>query len=153
MSRWRDLYNQICGGRSMSMSGLPNWTFDIGGFALEERYLHSRPPQDLAEWRELNLRWFQFGAFVPLFRSHGEAPLREIWNIAPPGSEVYDSLVAYSRLRYRLLPYIYTLAADTYHRDGTMMRGLAMDFPDDVAARDVNDRVSVRPGVPRQPGV
>lgn len=139
VSRWRDLYNQVAAGANQSMSGLPNWTFDIGGFALEDRYLKPNP-QDLAEWRELNLRWFQFGAFVPLFRSHGEAPARELWNIAPPGSEVYDSLVAYSRLRYRLLPYIYTLAADTYHRDGTMMRGLAMDFSGDATARNVNDQ-------------
>ncbi len=95
----------------------------------------------------MNLRWFQFGAFVPLFRSHGEAPLREIWNISPPGTEVYDSLVAYSRLRYRLLPYIYTLAGDTYHRDGTMMRGLAMDFPNDARARDVNDQYLFGPAL------
>lgn len=139
VSRWRDLHNQIAAGTNMSMSGLPNWTFDIGGFALEERYLKPTA-KDLAEWRELNLRWFQFGAFVPLFRSHGEAPLREIWNIAPSGTEVYDSLVAYSRLRYRLLPYIYTLAGDTFHRDGTMMRGLAMDFPNDPKVRDINDQ-------------
>jgi alpha-D-xyloside xylohydrolase len=138
-SRWRDLHNQIAAGVNMSMSGAPNWTFDIGGFALEDRYLKPTA-KDLAEWRELNLRWFQFGAFAPLFRSHGEAPARELWNIAPPGSEVYESLAAYSRLRYRLLPYIYTLAGETFHRDGTIMRGLAMDFPDDPTARDVNDQ-------------
>jgi alpha-D-xyloside xylohydrolase len=145
-SRWRDLYNQVAAGTNLSMSGIPNWTFDIGGFALEDRYQKPNP-KDLAEWRELNLRWFQFGAFVPLFRSHGEAPLREIWNIAPPGSEVYDSLVAYSRLRYRLLPYIYTIAADTYHRDGTMMRGLAMDFPGDAQARDIKDEYLFGPSL------
>jgi alpha-D-xyloside xylohydrolase len=96
-------------------------------------------PADLEEWRELNLRWFQFGAFVPLFRSHGEFPLREIYHLAPQGSEVYDSLVWHDRLRYRLLPYIYTVAADTFHDDGTIMRGLAMDFTNDAAARDVRD--------------
>jgi alpha-D-xyloside xylohydrolase len=138
-ARWRDLYNQIAAGTNMSMSGIPNWTFDIGGYALEDRYMKPSP-RDLAEWRELNLRWFQFGAFVPLFRSHGESLPREIWNISPAGTEVYDSMAAYSRLRYRLMPYIYTLAADTYHRDGTLMRGLAMDFPKDAAARDVNDQ-------------
>lgn len=137
-SRWRDLHNQISAGTSMSMSGLPNWSFDIGGFALEDRYQKPNA-KDLAEWRELNLRWFQFGAFVPVFRSHGEFPYREIWNLSPPGTEVYDSLAAYSRLRYRLMPYIYTLAGDTYHRDGSIMRGLAMDFPGDARARDVND--------------
>ncbi|HVF17081.1 MAG TPA: TIM-barrel domain-containing protein, partial [Steroidobacteraceae bacterium] len=123
----------------MSMSGLPNWSFDIGGFAVEPRYLKPTQ-QDLAEWRELNLRWFQFGAFAPVFRSHGEAPLREIWNLAPSGSEVYESLASHIRLRYRLMPYIYTLAADTFHRDGTMMRGLAMDYPNDAKALNINDQ-------------
>ncbi|HKU88356.1 MAG TPA: TIM-barrel domain-containing protein [Steroidobacteraceae bacterium] len=139
-SRWDDLYNQISAGVSIGYAGLPNWTFDIGGFANESRYSTQKPTAaDQDEWRELNLRWFQFGAFAPLFRSHGEFPLREIYNLAPRGSEVYDSLVWHDRLRYRLLPYIYTVAADTYHRDGTIMRGLSMDFIDDLAARDVKD--------------
>jgi alpha-D-xyloside xylohydrolase len=140
VSRWDDLYNQISAGVSIGYSGLPNWTFDIGGFALEPRYSTQKPkPEDVAEWRELNLRWFQLGAFAPIFRSHGEFPFREIFNLAPQGSEVYDSLVWHDRLRYRLLPYTYTLAADTFHRDGTIMRGLAMDFTNDVAVRNVRD--------------
>ncbi|HEY6123715.1 MAG TPA: TIM-barrel domain-containing protein, partial [Steroidobacteraceae bacterium] len=140
VSRWDDLYNQISAGVSIGYSGLPNWTFDIGGFATESRYSTQKPTAaDLEEWRELNLRWFQFGAFAPLFRSHGEAPLREIFNLAPQGSEVFNALLWYDKLRYRLLPYTYTLAADTFHRDGTIMRGLAMDFANDAAARDVRD--------------
>ncbi|HEX6637362.1 MAG TPA: TIM-barrel domain-containing protein [Steroidobacteraceae bacterium] len=140
VSRWDDLYNQISAGVSISYSGLPNWTFDIGGFADEQRYSTKNPKrEDLEEWRELNLRWFQFGAFAPIFRSHGEFPFREIYNLAPQGSEVYDSLVWYDKLRYRLMPYIYTLAADTWHRDGTIMRGLGMDFPADPGAADVRD--------------
>jgi alpha-D-xyloside xylohydrolase len=123
---------------NFSLSGIPNWTFDIGGFALEARYLKPNEA-DLAEWRELNLRWFQFGALAPLFRSHGELPFREIFNLAPEGSDVYNSLVWYDRLRYRLLPYIYTLAADTYHRDGSIMRALVMDFPKDIQTRNIDD--------------
>jgi alpha-D-xyloside xylohydrolase len=139
-SRWDDLYHQISAGVSIGYAGVPNWTFDIGGFANESRYSAQKPAAaDQEEWRELNLRWFQFGAFVPLFRSHGEFPLREIYNLAPQGSEVYDSLVWHDRLRYRLMPYIYTVAANTYHHDGTIMRGLSMDFLDDLAARDVRD--------------
>ncbi len=141
VSRWEDFYDQISAGVSTSYSGLPNWTFDIGGFSNETRYNTAKPTQEnLAEWRELNVRWFQFGAFAPIFRSHGEFPYREIYNLAPAGSEVYESLVWYDRLRYRLMPYIYTLAADTYHRDGSIMRGLAMDFPHDEAALDVRDQ-------------
>jgi len=139
-ARWDDLYNQISAGVSISYAGLPNWTFDIGGFANEGRYSASKPkPEDAAEWRELNLRWYQMGAFMPLFRAHGEYPFREIFNIAPQGSEVFDSLVWHDKLRYRLLPYTYTLAADTYHRDGTILRGLPMDFAADAAARNVRD--------------
>ncbi len=138
-SRWSDLREQISAGVNLSMSGLPNWTFDIGGFSVEKRY-ETQDPAHLDEWRELNLRWFQFGAFAPIFRSHGQFPTREIWNIAPEGTPVYDSLAYYDRLRYTLLPYIYTLAGDTWHRDGTIMRGLAMDFPDDPGVRDINDQ-------------
>jgi alpha-D-xyloside xylohydrolase len=137
-SRWGDLRRQISAGVNFSMSGIPNWTFDIGGFALEKRYLNPNAA-DLAEWRELNTRWFEFGAFVPLFRSHGEEPYREIFNLAPQSSEIYRTLVWYDELRYRLLPYIYTLAADTYHRDGTIMRGLVMDFPQDRTVLGIDD--------------
>ncbi|MEO7385157.1 MAG: TIM-barrel domain-containing protein, partial [Novosphingobium sp.] len=80
-ARWDDLRDQISAGVNLSMSGLPYWTHDIGGFALEDRYTNQEPAH-LAEWRELNLRWFQFGAFSPLFRSHGETPKREIYEIA-----------------------------------------------------------------------
>ena len=139
-SRWYDLRSQISAGVGVSMSGLPNWTHDIGGFALENRFSTAAPtPDDLAEWRELNLRWFQFGAFSPLFRSHGEAPRREIYEIAPAGSPMRASMLWYDELRYRLMPYIASLAADTWFEDGSIMRGLAMDFPDDNTARGIND--------------
>jgi len=139
-SRWYDLKAQISAGVNVSMSGLPNWTHDIGGFALENRYsAKSVKPEDLEEWRELNLRWFQFGAFSPLFRSHGEYPYREIYEISPEGSEMRASMIWYDRLRYRLMPYIYTLGADTYMRDGSIMRGLVADFPEDRTARTLAD--------------
>ncbi|MFM2288448.1 MAG: hypothetical protein RL684_1591, partial [Pseudomonadota bacterium] len=109
-SRWTDLGNQVAAGLGFSMSGIPNWSFDIGGFTMESRYQKPNAA-DLEEWRELNLRWFQFGAFVPLMRSHGEEPFREIYTLAPAGSEVYETLAWYDRLRYRLMPYTYTLAA------------------------------------------
>ncbi|MBA4001180.1 TIM-barrel domain-containing protein [Brevundimonas sp.] len=139
--RWDDLREQISAGVQVGLSGIPNWTHDIGGFSVEERYTtEDITPEDQAEWRELNLRWFQFGAFTPIFRSHGEYPYREVWEIAPEGTEVYEALGDYLRLRYRLMPYIYTLGAEAYHRDGTIMRGLVMDFPQDERAREVNDQ-------------
>jgi alpha-D-xyloside xylohydrolase len=145
-ARWDDLREQIAAGINYSLSGAPNWTHDIGGFAVEARY-SSQDPAHVEEWRELNTRWFQFGAFSPLFRSHGELPRREIYELAPEGSPTYETLAAYDRLRYRLMPYIYTLAADTWHRDGTIMRGLVMDFASDRRVRDVADQYMFGPSL------
>lgn len=138
-SRWDDLRDQISAGVNLSMSGIPNWSHDIGGFSNEDRY-NKEDPKHLVEWRELNTRWFQFGAFSPLFRSHGEYPFREIYNISPKGTPTYRSMGWYSRLRYRLMPYIYTLGADTHFSDGTIMRGLVMDFPADKKVWNVDDQ-------------
>jgi alpha-D-xyloside xylohydrolase len=155
VGRWNNLYDQIASGVNMSMSGIPNWTHDIGGYAQENRYQYGDVgsaqenrttaggeinPADLKEWQELNLRWFQFGAFSPLFRSHGEVVKREIYNIAPEGSEMRDSMVSYLKLRYRLMPYIYATASDTHHNSGTIMRGMVMDFPNDDRVKDIKDQ-------------
>lgn len=137
--RWDDLREQISGLVNASMAGAPNVSFDIGGFAPEKRY-ETQDPAHQPEWRELSLRWFQYGAFVPIFRLHGQFPYREIWNIAPEGTPHYDSFVHYLKLRYSLLPYVYTLAGNTYHDDDTIMRTLAADFPADAKARDINDQ-------------
>jgi alpha-D-xyloside xylohydrolase len=153
--RWSDLYNQISAGVNFSMSGIPNWTHDIGGYAQEARFQTGDigsaqenrntgaakiDPADVKEWQELNLRWFQFGAFSPLFRSHGEVVKREIYNIAPEGSDMRDSMLWYLKLRYRLMPYIYATASDTHHQSGTIMRGLVMDFPKDSQVKDIKDQ-------------
>lgn len=138
-STWRDMKNQIAAGLNFSMSGLPYWTMDIGGFVVPEKF--ERPDADnLEEWRELNTRWYQFGAFVPLFRSHGQFPYREIFNIAPEAHPAYQSFLYYDKLRYRLMPYIYSLAGAAYHDDYTIMRGLAMDFPADTAVLNIGDQ-------------
>jgi len=142
--RWSDLKNQIAAGVGFSLSGLPNWTMDIGGYQPESRYLHPTP-EDLEEWRELNTRWFEFGAFCPVFRSHGQFPHREIYNLAPAGSEVYGALAYYDRLRYRLMPYIYTLAGDTWLENSTIMRALEMDFASDPKVRDIADEYMLGP--------
>ena len=97
-------------------------------------------PANQDEWRELQTRWHQFGAFVPLFRAHGQWPRRELWNIAPEGSPAYESILYYIRLRYRLMPYLYSLAGAVHFGDYTMMRGLPMDFPGDLQVRDIADQ-------------
>lgn len=131
---WKEMKNQIATGISFSMSGIPYWSMDIGGFAVEDRY-HNPNSKDLEEWRELQTRWFQFGAFVPIFRSHGQAPAREMFNIAPETHPAYQSMLYYDKLRYRLMPYIYSIGAATYLHNYTIMRGLVMDFPQDSIAR------------------
>lgn len=137
-SRWEDMKTQIGAGVNFSLSGMPYWTMDIGGFSVEKRY--EKPnKEDLEEWRELNARWYQFGAFVPLFRVHGQFPFREVYNIAPEGHPAYKSMLYYNKLRYRLMPYIYSIAGNTYHHDYTMMRGLMMDFPQDLKASNLSD--------------
>lgn len=137
-SRWEDMKTQISAGLNFSLSGMPYWTMDIGGFSVEKRYEEAKGA-DLEEWRELNTRWYQFGAFVPLFRAHGQYPFREIYNIAPENHPAYQSMLYYNKLRYRLLPYIYSLAGQSYHKDYTLMRGLMMDFPADLKASNLND--------------
>ena len=94
---------------------------------------------DHKEWRELNTRWFQFGAFCPLFRAHGQFPFREPWEIAPESHPAYESIVYYTRLRYSLMPYIYSLAGMTYFENYTIMRPLVMDFMSDVNVTDIGD--------------
>ncbi|HEY1872594.1 MAG TPA: TIM-barrel domain-containing protein, partial [Chitinophagaceae bacterium] len=99
-SRWLDMKNQISAGVNFSMSGLPYWTMDIGGFAVEHRY-ENATGETANEWKELETRWYQFGAFCPLFRSHGQYPYREVFNIASSGDTAYQSILFYDKLRYR----------------------------------------------------
>lgn len=146
VSRWSDFTDQIATGINFSLSGIPYWTMDIGGFAVERRY-EKATGAELKEWRELNTRWFQFGAFCPLFRSHGQFPFREIYNIAPEGSPEYNSMVYYDKMRYRLLPYIYALAGQSYFDDYTIMRGLVMDFTADQTACNIADQYMFGPAL------
>jgi alpha-D-xyloside xylohydrolase len=138
---WEDMKAQIPAGINFSMSGMPYWTMDIGGFCVEKRYEKAKEgSEDMKEWRELNARWYQFGTFAPLFRVHGQYPYREIWNIAPKGHEAYESMLYYNKLRYRLMPYIYSLTGAVYHDDYTIMRALAMDFSEDENVFNVGDQ-------------
>ncbi|MCF8223629.1 MAG: DUF5110 domain-containing protein [Bacteroidales bacterium] len=143
-ARWHDFEAQIPCGLNLCMSGIPWWTMDIGGFAVERRY-YEPSPEDREEWRELNTRWFQYGAFCPIFRSHGQYPYREIFNIAPENHVAYKTMVKYNKLRYRLMPYIYSLAGQTWLNDYTIMRGLIMDFQPDRNVYDIKDQYMFGP--------
>ena len=158
-TRWEDMKAQISAGLNFAVSGIPYWTMDIGGFCVEDRYVKAqqefdktgRENADLKEWRELNTRWFQFGAFCPLYRAHGQWPLREPWNIAPETHPAYRSILYYTQLRYRLMPYIYSLAGMTYFRDYTIMRPLVMDFTTDTQVYDVGDQFLFGPALMAAP--
>lgn len=145
---WEDMQSQITAGINFSMSGLPYWTMDIGGFSVQRKFEQAKEGSgELEEWRELNNRWFQFGAFVPLFRSHGQYPFREIFHLAPENHQAYSSMLYYAKLRYRLMPYIYSLAGAVYHQGYTIMRGLAMDFPEDKDIRNIPDQYMFGPSL------
>jgi len=146
VSRWSDFKDQIATGINFSLSGIPYWTMDIGGFAVERRY-YNATGETLKEWQSLNTRWFQFGVFCPIFRSHGQFPFREIYNIANTGSEEYNTLVYYDNLRYHLLPYIYSLAGHSYFNDYTIMRGLVMDFNADPNTHNIADQYMFGPSL------
>ncbi len=147
-TRWEDMRAQMTAGLNYCMSGLPFWGMDQGGFCVEDRYVKAQQlydqtkveNEDLKEWRELQARWSQFGTFIPLFRVHGQWPLREIWNIAPDNHPAYKSFVYYDKLRYRLMPYLYSMAGWVHTKDYTMMRGLVMDFNGDREIYDIKDQ-------------
>jgi len=145
-SRWEDLSNQISAGLNFSLSGLPYWTTDIGGFAVEQRYEHP-DSANLAEWRELMTRWFQFGTFCPLFRVHGQYPYREMFNVAPENHPAYQTMLAYDKLRYRLMPYIYSLTGMVTQNDYTIMRALVMDFGTDKNVFAIGDQFMFGPAL------
>ena len=145
-SRWYDLKAQISAGMNFSLSGIPYWSMDIGGFAVESRYEHPTEA-DLDEWRELNTRWYQFGSFCPIFRVHGQFPLREIYNMAPEDHPAYQSMLAYDKLRYRLMPYIYSLTGMVTQQDYTIMRSLVMDFGSDKNVLTINDQFMFGPAI------
>ncbi|MEO6232551.1 MAG: glycoside hydrolase family 31 protein [Ferruginibacter sp.] len=134
-SSWNALRNQISAGLNFSLTAIPYWNADIGGFFL------SRFPRKLEdpEYRELYVRWLQFGTFTPMMRSHGEGAPREIYQFGQKGTKYYDAVEKFINLRYRFLPYIYAASWDVTANQASMMRALVMDFPKDKNALDIND--------------
>lgn len=132
-SSWETLTKQIPTGLNFSLSAIPYWNTDIGGFFL------SRFPRKLEdpEYRELYARWTQFGAFTPLMRSHGADAPREIYQFGKKGDRVYDAIEKYINIRYRLLPYIYSASWDVTAHQSSMMRALFMDFAADKSVWDM----------------
>ncbi|MBO4338147.1 MAG: DUF5110 domain-containing protein, partial [Lachnospiraceae bacterium] len=155
---WETLRRQITEGLNMGLSGYPYWTLDIGGFFTVGREWKKRgcgcnnDPTPKWFWTgeyddgikdrgycELYVRWLQMGAFLPMFRSHGTDTPREIWNFGKEGDQFYDAIAKFIKLRYRLMPYIYSLAGAVRFDSGTIMRSLLFDFPDDKMAAGISD--------------
>lgn len=161
---WETLSRSIPEGVNFCAAGEPWWTVDIGGFfighdpnlwfwrgdysdgcrgltdgdALEPDAC-DRGCRDLGYW-ELYTRWVQYAAFLPMFRSHGTDAAREIWRFGEQGTPFYDSIERFIRLRYKLMPYIYSLAARVTLHGCAMLRAVALDFPEDCRTHDLTDQ-------------
>ena len=145
---WNSLAKQIPAGLNMSLSGIPWWTTDIGGFTVPQKWSGPNPKaEDVEEWRELVTRWFQFGTFCPLTRVHGQFPNREMWFFGDESHRAYKTQLAFDKLRYRMLPYAYTLAADVTRRNATILRPLVMDFASDTRALAIPDQFLFGPAL------
>nr|NQU90644.1 DUF5110 domain-containing protein [Bacteroidota bacterium] len=143
-ARFDVLQDQISAGLNFSMAGVPYWTHDIGAFFIDGHDYGNGPAEypggiENMSYRELYVRWFQFGAFSPIFRSHGTQTPREPWQFGNPGDWAYDAILKFDNLRYRLLPYIYSQAWRVTNENYTLMRGLAMDFASDKKVLNINN--------------
>ncbi|MBQ9386889.1 MAG: DUF5110 domain-containing protein [Bacteroidaceae bacterium] len=132
-SNWNSLRNQVPAGLNFALTGNPNFNSDLGGFfanSYNERSQDGSATQNPL-YQELYVRWMQYGVFCPMMRSHGTEVPRELYYYGKAGEPVYDALLGAVKLRYRLLPYIYSLAHDVNANNGTFQRALMMDFKDD----------------------
>ncbi len=153
---WDTLKRQIPTGINFVASGMPYWSTDIGGWQyLPAYHKPDRPPlldpSDAREnighyddYPELYVRWFEYGAFQPNFRSHGSRPQNEVWSY---GKQAEPILAKYLRLRYQLMPYLYSLAHTTHETGAPFMRGLFMDFGNDPRATDIGDEYMFGPAL------
>lgn len=141
-STWDVLRRQIPAGLNFSLTGMPHWNTDLGGFFCNS-YNHTwagTPAYRNPLYHELYVRWTQFGVFCPMMRSHGTDTPREIYLYGEKGEAVYDALVEAVKLRYALLPYIYSTAWQVTNQHSTFMRALFMDFRNDKKTWNINDQ-------------
>ena len=133
---WQEMKNQVPSGLSYTLCGIPYWNTDLGGFFYWD---YEQSPRNPAV-QELQTRWMQWGTFMPLMRNHCSSPMvSEIYEFGQKGDWAYDAMVDAVKLRYRLLPYIYSMMGEVVQHSGMMMRPLVMDFANDVKARRLND--------------
>ena len=137
VSSWEMLEKQIPAALNYTLMGIPNWNSDIGGF-FADRWKKDGGNKS-PEFQELYVRWMQFGTFCPMMRSHGTDLPREIWNFGDRGTWCFDAQEKSIKLRYKLLPYIYSTSWDVSHNNGTFMRPLIMDFAADKETHNIGN--------------
>lgn len=139
-SSWDMLRKQVTAGLNFSLTGMPHWNSDLGGFfcGSYNNGVEGGAPQN-PMFRELYVRWLQFGVFTPMMRSHGADAPREFYYYGKAGEPIYDALVDAVKLRYKLLPYIYSTSWQVTHNNSTFMRALFMDFINDKNVYDIKD--------------
>ena len=144
-ANWLTLKRQIASGLNFCASGLPYWTLDIGAFFVKRGVQwfwngdYENGYNDPG-YKELFVRWFQLGCFLPIFRSHGTDFRRELWNFGNEDDVFYQALIKMNQLRYQLMPYIYSTAFKVWSDDDSMIRMLAFDYPGDTKVLDVDDQ-------------
>lgn len=164
---WETLRRQIAEGLNMTMSGLPYWTLDIGAFFVvgNQGWRHRgcgghNNPKPIWFWqgqfdqgtddpayRELYTRWLEYAAFLPVMRSHGTDYPREIWQFGEKGTPYYEAIAKFIRLRYALMPYIYSLAGEVTLEGANMMESLISAFPADPQVKNIADQYMFGPAL------
>ena len=137
VSTWDNMKRQLAAGINYALCGIPYWNTDLGGFFTWD---YNNDGDNVA-FHELHVRWYQWGVFQPIMRSHNSSPVAvEFYQFGKPGDWAYDNLMKYTRLRYRLLPYLYSTAWQATKADGSILRPLVMDFAKDSKALDVAEQ-------------
>ena len=135
VSTWESMRKQITAGMNYSLCGIPYWNTDLGGFFA---WMYNNDVNNPA-YHELHTRWYQWGVFQPIMRSHNSSPVAvEIYQFGKKGDWAYDALEKYTHLRYRLLPYLYSMSWEVTDKAGSMIRPLMMDFPEDRKVLDMD---------------
>ncbi|WP_448702385.1 glycoside hydrolase family 31 protein [Mucilaginibacter sp. AW1-3] len=141
---WNDFKSWIPGGLNYMVTGSPYWTIDAGAFFVRSKAEwfskgdFAKGPADTG-YREFYVRNLQYAGWLPVLRSHGTDFAREPWQFGHPGEPFYDAIIKQIELRYRLLPYIYSVAARVTYDDYTMTRSLLFDFSKDMHVYDLRD--------------
>ena len=140
-SNWESLRKQVPAGLNFALTGNPNFNSDLGGFFANSYNERSQDGSATKNplYQELYVRWMQYGVFCPMMRSHGTEVPRELYYYGKAGEPVYDALLGAVKMRYSLLPYIYSLAHDVNANNGTYQRALMMDFRNDHNVWDINN--------------